>query len=247
MGPSDPIVQQAATQYGGAYGGNTSVYSTYTPQAAQGTTQYGYSSLSGDWGNIPLATSYDQLGRLADKLIDGANLAHSNFAGVIDDTQAGQIEVAKILAKGQAASQLARAIEVPPTPQGARTFSYQSQLGPAAAVPPPPWQTGPPGPPAVQSQFTQAAVSGLPLTVQDVISNRCVRCHSGPTPKAGLDMIRWPSFDLATRNAIVSRLTTDTPGQPRMPLSPDGGPGQPLSADELRAFLCDPLPVQPGQ
>lgn len=75
------------------------------------------------------------------------------------------------------------------------------------------------------------------LSAGAILDAKCSACHAGGKAAAGLVLTSkvWAELAPATRGKVLARVTSSDPTL-RMPLAPDGGPGTPLTAEEMEAL-----------
>ena len=82
---------------------------------------------------------------------------------------------------------------------------------------------------------SRASVAASPAgtDLSSIITSKCVGCHNPAKAAGGLDLTDLGKVD---SEKVLARITHVDPSK-RMPLAEGGGPGQPLSVAELRAFF----------
>jgi hypothetical protein len=213
----------------------------YVPPVVQGNTTYGYSvnTVKELYGSTDLNALYQQSARLTQGAQTLANQANSDFAGLVGQAGTNAGRVAEILARAQAARTALEATQLPP---GSKTTITESGSitapgAPVAPMPVPGPKTSvmPQGPMPKADDIGDQARSDA-LFLKTIAMPRCGACHSGKVTKGDLDITLYPSFDLERKKRVWVRLMTDNRDK-LMPRNPDGGPGTPLSAQELQEFL----------
>lgn len=188
----------------------------------QGNTVYGYNTQSTAttadlYGSTDLNVLYQQSAKLAQGAQGLADQGQSGFQSLVQAAGDNKARVAEILARGEAMRQVLAAPVGPPTAKvTTQTTSTTSNAG-ASAVPP----------------------GVMPLaagTLRDRAA-KCVACH-GKTDNHGFDVSTYAGLDAAGKLKVHARLVHPDPNK-RMPLDAGGGPGVPLTADELRQWFAD--------
>jgi hypothetical protein len=220
----------------------------YQPLAGQGSTIYGYASQTASYGApqsyqagaAAYAPDYTQFLNQAVRLASQQNeLAGKAFQGVNDTVQqltTSQLEVAKIVATGNAAAAALNATK-PQSPQTIqRSFSFQAQVGDDGRL------NVVPGP--VPSS------AGDPKTAMMAeVQLKCASCHSGDKPRGGFAIAGVPSMDLGQFDHLLDRIESSDPAK-LMPRKADGSAGAPLDRGsketlyQYRAVLAAVAPAR---
>ncbi len=229
-----------------ALSGSQSTHSA--PYAQQGATVYGYDSVASVYPDVDLKVLYNQSSNLAQGLQDLAGQSTGDFNGLLSQTAAHRAEVARIIARGQAAAQVLQMLKDDPLETSTRTeFTLKQddsggwKIQPRQPGDPSGYAPGDVIPPQPQVPSTPEGSDEVLDDTQktaffDLVQNKCIACH-GPSKKdAGLDMTRFLSFDDQKKRETVARLVTDDPSS-RMPKAAGGGPGIPLSFEEVTLFF----------
>jgi len=199
------------------------------PIAEQGTTVYGYPSLSQfaqSYGQVDLALLYNQAARLTDQAQQLAGQANLDFQALVQAEGNNRAAVAKIIAQGMAAKEALRAAKGDPVQPVQRSFTFKVTQDPSGQLKVEKVQQG------TQPSFNLLGGGGPQKTtvpdatsVSTLLQNKCVRCHSNSTARGGLNLL-GPITD-AQQKSILTRVTTSDTSK-RMP---QGGP--PLTVQEL--------------
>jgi len=194
---------------------------------ANATTPYSYSyqSLASMYGDTNLNQLYQQSAQLtqgAQKLAGDAFSGHSQLVG-----QAGRdaASLAQILAKGQTAEQILRALNGPNT--------VQTNVNVQGHVPLPPAQK-----PQEQPQQPKAGGSSSVEALQSLIGDRCAACHSGARKEGGIDLANYLQFSRAQKEKVWESLLTND-ARKRMPRTETGAAGTPLTPAEMQLFFAN--------
>lgn len=193
---------------------------SYQQTAEPGNTLYGYTAFAQKYTTpTDLGVLFSQAGRLTENAQDLAGRAHEGFSALLSQEGANQAAVASILAQGQAAAAALAASR----PAGQSTYQSLSVHG------------GETSGGAVAGAHGGASALSSPITLESVLQSRCVACHSGAEPRAGLDLssvAEWTDEQRAEwRERIIAAVTSDDPAR-RMPRGPDGQAGEPLTPSE---------------
>lgn len=194
---------------------------SYTqPIAAQGTSVYGYSSLSNSYEQVDMGLLYNQAARLTDQAQQLAGQAHLDFAGLVQAQAASQSEVAEIVARGQAAALALQATQGGPSFNRERaSFSFSLTQDARGG-----WSVDPLTEAKGKPSFELAEVP-IAAKASELLKSKCVRCHSSGNAQGGLDLLGPVSPEQV--ESIWDRVTT---GDQSL-LMPKGGPQ--LSDEEL--------------
>ncbi len=188
---------------------------------SQGATVYGYQADRTFYGDTNLNLLYQSAARLTQNAQSLAGQAGSEFSDLTAQAGTNAARVAEILAKANAARTVLDGIR----PEGVTRERVSGfRIGGASSnVNPPPV---PPMPPADGGTFQQVATA------------RCASCHTGAAAKGKFDIGSYPGLTPDQKAAVWGRLLTQDRDK-MMPRNPDGGPGERLSAEELRLFLSN--------
>lgn len=234
-GYSQPVQQQVTKQVETKVQNQTTVVNnlvgipvpvTYSePISAQGSTVYGYSSVSDAYGQADLGLLYNQAARLTDQAQQLAGQAHMDFSALVQSEAQNRVEVAKILAQGQAAREALQASRGEQTQPIVRRFEFkvtQDENG------------------ELKVEKIEKAESKQPENfdlatpdtnnVSQLLKTKCVSCHNNDNAQGGLNLLDAISNE--QQRAILNRVITDDLDK-RMPRKPDGTAGQRLTVDEL--------------
>jgi hypothetical protein len=195
------------------------------PLSAQGTTVYGYSSVSEAHGNVDLGLLYNQAARLTEQAQQLAGQAHTDFSSLVQIEGNNRAEVAKIIAQGQAAREALSAVRTESSTQSQqlRTFSFKvssTQNGEIQV------QKMEPD----ERKFDTSSATN----VSDLLSDKCVSCHNAGNAQGGLNLLDSISAD--QQESILSRVVTDDLTK-RMPRNADGSVSPRLSVGELKVLF----------
>lgn len=208
---------------------NSYRYSSYNygqPLNLNAQTQYGYSyqTVKEAYGETNLNLLYQQSARLAQNGQQLGSQATTEFAQLVAAAGDNQARVAEILARARAAELALRATD--PQPRSRTTETVQGQG--AGAVPPQPRT------PMPQAEPTD--VVDAKTFLNNVAIPLCGACHAGgANAKSKFNIADYPTLSLDDKRVVWRRLLTDNPDK-RMPQK-DGGPGDPLTAQQLQAFF----------
>jgi len=216
----------------------------YQPFAAQGNTVYGFNQFSSNYGNVDLASLYNQASRLATQAQTLAGQAAVDFSALITDHGTHQAEIAKILAQADAAAKVLIAAKGDLTPSAQpRTFVLSGTVSPQGEVTVQPYGI------TSSSSYSSTTIgdpqlaamgSQLVAVAPQVIINRCVVCHSKENASGALDLSEVASWGVEQRNEWGKKIVlavTNPDVAKRMPLGPDKTPGQALPPAELLSIL----------
>jgi hypothetical protein len=193
--------------------------STYGhPFAAQGATQYGQVSLQGAYPDVDLKVLFNQASKLAENAQGLAGQATGDFAGLVSQEGLQRAEVARIIARGQAAAQVLAAMQ---DQQGSVTSTeFLLRQKPSGD-----WQVGPQTGGALQGQAPQEILgqpSQAPAQIDALVAAKCAKCHTGPNAKSGLQLAAWSALSSETQRNVLSRILSDD-AEVRMPPPPADG------------------------
>ena len=218
----NPRYAASPYQFGGTYqstlggGYGSSSYSKkylYNPQAAQGSTVYGYAgydyaTLADVYGTTDMKVLYDQASRLATNAQSLAGEANVGFQQLIGKESNSRERVAYILAQAQ----LLRSAAIPEVREETQTQNYGQN-------------------PQV---LTQQHAAGADLG--GVIHNRCVQCHSASVSEGkselfpqGVNMEDYQHFTFGQKQRVMQSIISG-----RMPKG-----GKQLEINEMALFLGD--------
>lgn len=203
------------------------------PIAGQGTTVYGYSSVSEAYGNVDLGLLYNQAARLTDQAQQLAGQAATDFQTLVQAEGQNRAEVAKIIAQGQAARDALLAAKGPAgvtQAQQFRAFTFRvTQDGTGAMKVEPVMQPGGTGP---DFNLTGGGPQGLKTSanISDVLKNRCVSCHGNQKESGGLNF--EGQITDAQQASVLERITTKDAAKVMPPPSKGS-----LTVAEFNAFF----------
>jgi len=205
------------------------------PITAQGSTVYGYSSVTQAQGALDMGLLYNQAARLTDQAQQLAGQAATDFAALVQAEGQNRAEVAKIIAQGQAARMALEATQGHPPQLIQRTFAFRVTQG----------ADGQMKVEQIQSQQPQdfSLMSSSATNVSDLLKQRCVSCHGNAKASGNLNL--EVAISDAQQRAILERVTTEDHAR-RMPRNPDGTAGAKLSIDELRLLFNAMAPATSG-
>lgn len=211
-----------------------------------GSSLYGYSynSIANLYGDASLNVLYQQANRLTENAQKLSGQATTEFNSLIGAEGHNRARVAEILAKGQAAQEVLRAMDGSSAKIETKTYSFK-------VVP------GPDGKPQMQKVNGDAPqqmqrVNGdqpqpqiQPQNGQDTsqlwqaaAKNRCASCHGGAKKEGGFDISLYPTMTPEQKLKVVSRILT-TEEAKRMPRNPDGTPSSRLPIEEIQLWLMN--------
>lgn len=206
-----------------AMSGYGSYASTYTPNAS---TQYGYSfsSLSQLYGDTNLNALYQQAAQLTSDAQSNGAQANANFQTLLSQQGSAVARISEILARGEVAHRVIQALA---SPGGVETKSFTFTVNNGQIV-------------RDDSKVEPATKAEIQQKWQALAQNRCAQCHSGPQKKGGFDIASYPQMDMAHKQQVWARLTTDDIAK-RMPRDPKDPtkPGIALTADEQKLFYLN--------
>lgn len=211
---------------GGGYGAGQ-VTTTYGPQ---GATSYAYQTSAGGFGALDVAAAFDKADRYAQNALQLAGQAGTDLNAIVQTAADGQVRVAEVLARGQAASAaLAAAAGQQPQPLQ-RTFAFQLHQDQQGN-----WKVDP----APAGGLTDPRQAFLQVAQQSA-NARCLKCHSAGSANGQLDLSNLaalPPEEWHKKGGILDRLTT-TDETKRMPRGADGkAAGEPIGSSEYRWWL----------
>ncbi len=222
----------AGAGYAPSYGYGAS--HAITNHGVHGATIFGYSSqaLAQLYGDQSAALAVQGYVRAVDTMQSAQGKAIGDLGGLAYGLASKQSEAAQNLTAGLAAAMALQAAR--PSGQTQTTTSYNGGAGSLQQQTIPQQQQQVPQMPLATDVPQQQQVSYANQR-QVVISMRCAGCHSGATPKGGLNLGNYASLSPEARASIWDRVTTQDP-QRRMPRRPDGGAGEPLPERERNVF-----------
>jgi hypothetical protein len=195
------------------------------PLVAQGNTVYGYHALSQFQNQVDMGLLYNQAARLTDQAQQLAGQAATDFQNIVQNEGQNRLEIAKIIAQGQAAKEALLAAKGPETIVQKREFSFkitqqsdgqfkieQTDMSPDFGL-----ISG------KQSANNVASVSNL-------LSQKCVACHNDSNSMGGLNLLK--PITEQQQQSIINRVVTDDESI-RMPRLKSGAPAPKLSKEEI--------------
>jgi hypothetical protein len=200
------------------------------PISSQGSTVYGYSSVSQSYGQVDMGLLYNQAARLTDQAQQLAGQASLDFSSLVQAEGQNRAEVAKILAQGQAAREALMATRPQyqqQEQQQLRSFSFRVVQGQNGEMKIEKIDESP------QDARAPAAEQPVNIRASTILENSCVQCHNSNNAAGGLNMTL--SMDDDDYAKILKRVNTDDLGL-RMPRNPDGTAGQKLSPQEIQTL-----------
>lgn len=212
--------------YGNAYGLNYGV---------QGNTQYGYaaqsySTIAQVYGSSDLNVLYQQAAQLTAGAQRLGGEANSGFQALVGTEGANRARVAEILAKGQMAQQILNSLAAAPSAE-VRGYSFRIEQGKIQRIEDP-------------KQVTPDQKEALKAKLEQVAEAKCVSCHGDKDAKGGglfpggFKIADYFRLTNEQKNRVWEVISTPDPAK-RMPLRPNGGPGEPLTVEEQRAFYLN--------
>jgi hypothetical protein len=182
---------------------------------------YSYNQLREAYGELNMNTLYQQAARNTQTAQALGGQAHTEFSGLVGQAGDNQARIAEILAKAQAAK---IALDAANPQASSKTQTSTTIVGSTPAAP----ATG------VAAAAATAGDDGA-LFMRNVVSPRCLACHSGGNLKGGLDLTGYLSFPPEKKDLVRERVYASDPAR-RMPRGKDGGPGPALPAEEKAGF-----------
>lgn len=230
-----------------AYGGANFAqsYQTYSQAqpflAPQASTVYGYSSQANFYGEFDINAAVQSYARTVQQSQTAGSQAVTELGSVLDQELGRRTKILEALAKereirakGDAFAAAMKALEEKKlTVTQSGTTTIPQQQGPQQFVPQP-IPVGPATAPANPGAIRADTLEQL----GDLMAAKCGDCHNATTKKGGLDLSGWLSFDQAKKASITQRVVTNDP-EKQMPRTKEGGPGQHLSAEEIKLFLSN--------
>lgn len=204
---------------------------TYTNYGVQANTQYGYSynTIAQLYGTTDLNQLFQQAAQLTAGAQKLSGDATTGFHGLVGAEGEKRAKVAEILARGQMADQVIRALTAP----GELSKGYSLKVGPG---------------PTIEKQDDQVAPEVKLQTRtqwENLVVSKCASCHgkvdaTGKTqkPKGGFDIALYPSMAPDAKMTVWRHLTTDVL-KDRMPRNADNTPGTKLTPEELKLFFLN--------
>jgi len=233
--------------YGALTGSGSNPYALYAasqshtaPYAQQGSTVFGYDSLASVYPDIDLKVLFNQANNLAENAQKLSGQATGDFSSLVSQADLHRTEVAKIIARGQAAAQVLDMLreEGQETTTSTQFLLKLQQDGT--------WKVEPRKDGDPQGQSPTDVLPTIPEApkpaefdtqkLMGLISTRCLSCHGAENPKGGLDMRSFLAFDIQKKQEIVKRLVTDDVDK-MMPKDASGGPGERLPFVEVATFF----------
>jgi hypothetical protein len=217
------------------------------PLAQQGTSVYGYDSVASVYPDVDLKVLYNQANNLALGLQTLTGQSTQGFQELVSQKEANMAEVARIIARGQAAAQVLEMLKDQPLSTKTKSeFTIRQdrqgswKLVPGSdpgALPPDDLLPGQPPPEPVPPQQPVDLDAASAQQLKAVIQTRCAACHDATAKMGGLDMTNFLDMPDGRKREIVGRLVTDDPAK-LMPKAADGGPAQePLPLNEITLFF----------
>jgi mono/diheme cytochrome c family protein len=206
--PHAAVQQQAYTQF---------------PQA-QGATVYGYTELADVYGNVDIGALYNQVLRLREQSYSYENQATSETHALVGDLTERMAQIKEIEAKGRAAAAALEASRAADRATLLRQFWATGSAPPAA------------GGGAAAATNTRPDVNDPVAAMQQIIAQKCLKCHAGAGSSGGLDLSDVYQLDARALKSTLERIISPNPAL-RMPLADDRGPGEPLTAAETAIFF----------
>lgn len=210
-----------------AYGSGYNVAGT-VQFGANANTQYGYTlqAVSGLYGDLNVNQIYQQAAQLTQQAQTLGGQANTQFQALVGQAGSDKARLAEILAKGQVATQVIQALAAPSTLQ---TSSFKFSISPTGMIQ------------RDDSGVDQPTKTAIDVAWQQVAGQRCAACHDpakvqGGKPKGGFDITKYPAMTIEEKNAVWGAITNQD-AKKRMPLAADGGPGVPLTQEELKTFV----------
>lgn len=221
----------------------------------QGSSLLGYPGITSTadvYSNVDLAANLDTYTRAVAQSSSDA----SSILGRINDTfqniASNQKELAATAIQAQAMTAMAIADVERTKAQSVLAKSLQTQTGSGVTVTqgyrveqgsgqtrivPDPSTTDPNIPPPPPDRTSPSPLPADNLgQIQLMFNARCVMCHSGTTPKGGLNLTNVSVLNAAQVESVLNRTTHPDPLK-RMPLTAEGKPGEPLSTAELKLLF----------
>jgi len=185
------------------------------PVALQGKTNYGYTTVDSVLGSVDPSLLLDKSARLAEQALNLGQQATSDYVALVNTDRDRRQEVAKILAAGQAISQVSEA-STAPADSGDIKLEVRRTSSTGSKAP-------------AKTTKSSRLKAGTFTTAEAVIDARCIRCHA--------DYSDYESLDDETKVKIFDRVTSPDAAK-RMPRKGDGKePGESLPLTE-RMLLC---------
>lgn len=211
------------------------------PIAAQGSTVYGYSANTQQYGSLDMALLYNQAARLTDQAQQLAGQAASDFSTLVQAEGQNQAEVARIIAQGQSARQALQAASGQRVQASIQqqTFAFRVTQGSDGQLKVEQIQTGSTtgsigNSTTGQQNFNLSEAQGATTNVSDLLKNRCVSCHGNTEAQGGLNL--EVAITDEQQASILARVTSDDLDK-RMPRNSDDTAGQKLNMGELRLLF----------
>lgn len=205
--------------------------------APQGATVYGYSSYAQPAAPIDMESLYEKSGRLIGDAQKMASDASSQFLATVQQQGANQAVVEAIRAQGEAAERalLAARGEPTATPASVKFMATVTQNGTVEIAP-------------VEEPAARAlSQPDGGITLSEVFANRCNNCHSGETPKGGLNLAAYDKLDdakkLKTIDASIVHISSPDPAT-HMPRADEGQDLVWLSLPESESLYREKFSIQ---
>ena len=190
-----------------------------------GSTQYGYganfgynntqaSPYSESWGTVDLMTLYQSAARLADTAQQAGSQATGEYSTLVKQAIEGQMSVMEQEARGRAAAEALRAARGNPPADWSKSTKISVTNGNVTT----------------QSD-TSSGNANTMQALTGCIQLRCVKCHSGDKPSAGVDMTKFAQFNSQQWDAVLGALDHPDPKK-KMPKD-----APPLTFQERTFFM----------
>lgn len=207
----------ASLQGGRNYGLDGHYYQQF---GARGNTVYGYSEFN------PYAQfDLNQPFLVAGQLVEGAKTvyatANQGFQEAVNNQAERQFAIEKMKAQRELAMAMLESFKADSTlkEQG---FKFRITKE------------------GVEPYMDNAVTPAIKAEFQAVLKAECYACHSGKNIKGNLDVSQYASFNKATIDSVMERLTT-TDKKKQMPRTKDNGPGPRITGRRLALFQMNPL------
>lgn len=191
-----------------------------------GSTQYGYganfgynntqaSPYSESWGTVDLMTLYQSAARLADTAQQAGSQATGEYSTLVKQAIEGQMAVMEQEARGRAAAEALRAARGNPPADWSKSTKISVTNGNVTT----------------QSE-TASGTGNMMQALTGCIQLRCIKCHSGDAPSAGVDMTKFAQFNSQQWDAVLGALDHPDPKK-KMPKD-----APPLTFQERTFFMA---------
>lgn len=205
------------------------------PLAAQGTTVYGYQSLSDYQNQVDMGLLYNQAARLTDQAQQLAGQAAVDFQTLVHAEGQYRSEVAKIIAQGQAAREALAAAKPEASQVTQRSFSFTITQNSDGSIKVEQTDATPSGDnpqsfKLISPQKQQQTKMDVLNRVSNLLTSKCVNCHNPKQSMGGLDLLNSISDEQQAK--ILARVVTDDEDKV-MPRKSDGSPGVRLTQEEV--------------